>query len=133
MVRILCNGGADGIVSESLKKTQEKPLNIRVYCHLLILALSPSDPQGPFGHPHNARIWQQLATVDSDASLSNAAAQISRVVLIRGLVHDRKHFSATQEKEKCALPFGCSVKESEGLQTGSATSISNDCDLKVLS
>jgi|SRR6516162_5885280 hypothetical protein len=58
-------GGADGIVSGSLKKTQEKPLNLRTYCHLLILALSVSSPREPFGPSHIARRGQQLATVIS--------------------------------------------------------------------
>ena len=56
-------GGADGIVSDSLKKTQEKPLNLRAYYHLLILALSVRSLREAFG-PHNiARSGQQLATV----------------------------------------------------------------------
>jgi hypothetical protein len=42
------NGGADGIDSGFLNKTQEKPLNIRAHCHLLILALSLGNPQRPF-------------------------------------------------------------------------------------
>jgi hypothetical protein len=29
-------GGADGIASRRLKKTEENPLNSRVYCHLLV-------------------------------------------------------------------------------------------------
>jgi len=56
-------GGADGIVSRPLKKTEEKPLNSRVYCHLLIFPMSLRNPLGFFGHPYNAPFWQQLATV----------------------------------------------------------------------
>jgi hypothetical protein len=55
-------GGADGIVSDSSKKTQEKPLNIRFCCHLLILALSLGGAREPSRHPHNAESgnsWQQ--------------------------------------------------------------------------
>jgi len=51
--------GADGIVSDSLKKTQEKPLNRTIHCHLLILASPLRSPREPVGHPHNARMWQQ--------------------------------------------------------------------------
>src|SRR5260370_30661295 len=60
-------GGADGIVIGPVKKTQEKPLNIRNHCHLLILASSLGGLRRPFGHPHNARMWQQLATVRARA------------------------------------------------------------------
>jgi len=56
-------GGADGIVSQPLKKTEEKPLNSRVYCYLLIFPMSLRNPLGFFGHPYNAPFWQQLATV----------------------------------------------------------------------
>ena len=60
-------GGADGIVARSLKKTEEKPLNSRVYCHLLIFPMSLRNPWRSFGHPYNALFWQQLATVSSGA------------------------------------------------------------------
>ena len=67
-------GGADGIVSGSSKKTQEKPLiNIRFCCHLLILALSLGGAREPSRHPHNARIWQQLATVNAGCGRSAGA------------------------------------------------------------
>lgn len=38
------NGGADGIVNRLLKKTEEKPLNSRVCCHLLIFPMSLRNP-----------------------------------------------------------------------------------------
>jgi hypothetical protein len=41
---ILWNGGADGIVSRPSKKTEEKPLNPRVYCHLPIFPMSLRNP-----------------------------------------------------------------------------------------
>jgi hypothetical protein len=37
-------GGADGIVPRRLKKTEEKPLNTSVYCHLLIFRMSLRNP-----------------------------------------------------------------------------------------
>ena len=37
-------GGADGIVNRLLKKTEEKPLNSRVCCHLLIFPMSLRNP-----------------------------------------------------------------------------------------
>ena len=61
-------GGADGIVARSLKKTEEKPLNSSVYCHLLIFPMSLRNPLRFFGHPYNAPLWQQLATVDNGLS-----------------------------------------------------------------
>src|SRR5271154_3131493 len=61
-------GGADGIASRRLKKTEEKPLNSRVYCHLLIFPMSLRNPLRFFGHPYNALFWQQLATVDGRTS-----------------------------------------------------------------
>jgi hypothetical protein len=80
------DGGADGIVSDPLKKTQEKPLNLRTYCHLLILALSFRSPHEPSGHPHSARNWQQLATVKNQVATS--AVQASLVVSLRYGIHD---------------------------------------------
>ncbi len=38
------SGGHDGIVNRLLKKTEEKPLNSRVYCRLLIFPMSLRDP-----------------------------------------------------------------------------------------
>jgi hypothetical protein len=61
-------GGADGIVNRLLKKTEEKPLNSRVYCHLLIFPMSLRNPSRFFGHPYNAPFWQQLATVENGLS-----------------------------------------------------------------
>src|SRR5260370_9139343 len=61
-------GGADGIVNRLLKKTEEKPLNSRVCCHLLIFPMSLRNPSRFFGHPYNAPFWQQLATVDNGLS-----------------------------------------------------------------
>ena len=55
-------------VARSLKKTEEKPLNFGVYCHLLIFPMSLRNPQRFFGHPYNAPFWQQLATVDNGLS-----------------------------------------------------------------
>jgi hypothetical protein len=37
-------GGADGIVARSLKKTEEKPLNSWIYCHLLVFPMSLRNP-----------------------------------------------------------------------------------------
>jgi hypothetical protein len=79
-------GGADGIVSDALKKTQEKPLNVRTYCHLLILASSFGNPHEPSGHPHSARNWQQLATVKNQ--VATGAVQASLVVSLRHGIHD---------------------------------------------
>ena len=59
---------ADGIVARSLKKTEEKPLNSGVNCHLVIFPMSLTNPLRFFGHPHNAPFWQQLATVDNGPS-----------------------------------------------------------------
>ena len=53
---------------ELLEETQEKPLNVRVYCHLLILALSLDDPQGPLGHAHHARMSIARSRVNSNNS-----------------------------------------------------------------
>jgi hypothetical protein len=41
---ILRFGGRDGIVNRLLKKTEEKPLNSPVYCHLLIFPMSLRNP-----------------------------------------------------------------------------------------
>src|ERR1700687_2451485 len=65
-------GGADGIISRLLKKSEEKPLSSRVNCHLLIFPMSLRNPWRPFGRPYNARFWQQLATV-SDAAVGGSA------------------------------------------------------------
>src|SRR5436853_1212783 len=46
------------------EENPRKPLNIRNHCHLLILASSLGDLRRPLGHADNARMWQQLATVD---------------------------------------------------------------------
>jgi hypothetical protein len=67
----LCFGGADGIVHRLLKKTEEKPLNSGVYCHLLIPQMSLGNPFGFFGRPYNAPFWQQLATVSPNGDLAN--------------------------------------------------------------
>jgi hypothetical protein len=45
-----------------LKKTEDKPLNSSVYCHLLIFPMSLRNPLRCFEHPNNAPFWQQLAT-----------------------------------------------------------------------
>jgi hypothetical protein len=37
-------GGADGVVPRRSKKTEEKPLNTSVYCHLLIFLMSLRNP-----------------------------------------------------------------------------------------
>jgi hypothetical protein len=56
-------GGADGVAFRSLKKTEEKPLNSGVYCHLLIFPMSLTNPSGFFGRPYNGHSgssWQKL-------------------------------------------------------------------------
>jgi|SRR6516225_957789 hypothetical protein len=65
--------GADGIVSDSLKKTQEKPLNLRTYYHLLILALSVRRLREPLWTPQYCPKWATVG--NSDSSVSTLAQQ----------------------------------------------------------
>ncbi len=58
------------------RKSKKIPLNVRIYCHLLTLALSLGDPYEPFGHPHNAR---------SDSASNAAAAGLP----VQHNLHDR--------------------------------------------
>ena len=56
-------GGADGIVSRPLKKTEEKPLNSTVYCYLLISQCPLETLWGSLDThimPHSGNSWQQL-------------------------------------------------------------------------
>jgi hypothetical protein len=66
--------GADRIRFWLAEERQEKPLNVRTHCHLLILALSLGGPREPFGHPNNPRTgnsWQQFYARRSASGAGN--------------------------------------------------------------
>jgi hypothetical protein len=62
-LNVLKLGGADGIVARSLKKTEEKTLNSRVYCHFLISQCPLETLRASLDTrimPHSGNSWQQF-------------------------------------------------------------------------